>query len=107
MKKIAEVYNGEKECTQTLDARTEYLIKTSILSILKNRDDIAEAKLSDAKIVKFYGEYSGCYIVKIDSNYWNYTADVVNEWFYIAGIAFHKNDHLSVKVGKRYADFLV
>lgn len=97
LQSIAEIYNGEAVCTQELDGKTEKAIKSSIVDILKNEGE-TKAQIEDTEIVKFYGKYSDCFVVTYDSVYWMYPTNAVNEWFYVADIAFHKTNHLGISV---------
>lgn len=97
---IAAIYNGEVQCTETLDGETELLIKNCKVERLRNDSNhpIAEATTDDVKIVKFYGKYSDCYVVSLDDIYTAYPANVLNEWFYIDGIGFHRTGHFGITV---------
>lgn len=99
LREIARYYNGGA-CYQKLDDQTELLIKQTIVFDLKNDAHSPEpnATVEDVDIVKYYGEYNKCHVVTIDSVFWSYPTDAVNDIKVVGVVTFIVKSHLSTLI---------
>lgn len=61
-----------------LGIKEQFAIKTSYLNLLKKEEiDGNEFSVEDISIIRYYGEYNGCYVVQIGDSYSDYPAEML------------------------------
>lgn len=97
---IALYYNGGEDVPDPIDARVAASIRESAAQRERLVNHTLEAKARDYEILKFYGEYNGCYAVKFNFPYGQFPAVDVDEWEEIGGIRFHHTTHEPLEIWK-------
>lgn len=101
LKRIAYYYNDRKiQYPYPLNDRIEQAIKETYAQDMRDEANspewAAQIQADGFRIVGYYGTYSGCYVVSVDSVYWSYPANIVDEWRDICGVKFHFTGHYGI-----------
>lgn len=89
-----------KDVPDPIDARVAASIRESAAQRERLVNHTLETKARDYEILKFYGEYNGCYAVMLNSPYGQFPAVDVDECEEIGGIRFHHTTHEPLKIWK-------
>ena len=89
LEEIAYYINENLNYPKALNRITEKKIKNDMAYKISCEMNIEKAEARDVFIKAYYGEYSGCYVVRIDYEYWAYPAFPVNKWLEIDGVKIH------------------
>ena len=69
LEKIIDINHGDTEFYEEIDIEGEYKIKNDRLFSLLNNYNYKDAKMDDIKIVKYYGNYNGAYVISFIDTY--------------------------------------
>ena len=91
LKSIAKYLNEETESPEPLDGIIKTAIKETAAYNIRNREiaSYPNATADGVTIVKYYGLYSGSYVVSMRDQYDLSPTDVPNYWEEIGGVQFH------------------
>lgn len=89
LEEIAYYINENLNYPKALNRITEKKIKNDMAYKISCEMNIEKAEARDVFIKAYYGEYSGCYVVRIDYEYWAYPAFPVSKWLEIDGVKIH------------------
>ena len=88
LQEIAHYHNDSIAYPESIPDDIAGLIKKTYLYRLCNENCAEDATVDDIDIKKYYGEYSGAYVVIINDNYSSAPADVPYRTEEIAGVEF-------------------
>lgn len=97
---IANYHNNLTNCSEELSNLVETLIKGRAAFDLRNdeKHPVSEASAQGIRIIKYYGEYNGCYAVILENQYVAYPAEEMDEWQEIDGVKIHYTNWLKIVI---------
>lgn len=98
LEQIAYYNNENVHFLQTIDDGVEAKIKHDWAIDLMKYTEYAEAE--GVSVIRYYGEFSGSHIVRINDIYTSYYTEPVDFWEEIDGVSFHITYHDSILVWK-------
>ena len=94
-------FEPQPKMPKVIDKMTELSIKQTYCNNLREESN---AKPSGVTIERYYGAYSNCYAVVLDSIYIDHYANVVDEWKAVGEIQIHYTDHFFMTIWKGKGD---
>lgn len=91
LEQIAYYINNGLSCPEPLDSSIEDAIKESAAYEIRNRqiEPFLDATADGFTIVRYYGNYSNSFVVRMRNDYDLYPTDVPSYWVEIGGVQFH------------------
>lgn len=98
---IANYHNNNVNLESLEDSIASLIKETAAYKMRNDKNHaVIEAKQEDFKILKYYGNYNGCYAIILNHPYEDVPAEVINEWVIISDVEFHYTSYDRIVIWK-------
>ncbi len=99
LQKIADLHNANSSL-EISEIGEKTIDKIRLTAVNDDKKSEPNAKKEDYKILAYYGQYNGCYVIILNHPYAEAPAVIIDEWQTIGDVSFHYIDANKIKIWK-------